>query len=367
MTVIDPIWQFLGLHVPGEPKTKINFMVPVDAIFYIRNADNGYLWKTNQPTSICFHPLMTWATQWLWPKVIPYNIRFWVLSLVAGLTSTILIYSYSVTIGGIRFDERLLFLLPLLPGGVAIATGNVEFLCLTFTTLLTISIIKSWPKYLPAIFGSLAILAKPNALCMIPVLIVYFLSGFKYQNKQLQRNSFWGFLGILGTWVFWILVVDLNVGHLGAYWQVREYYSKPLDLGALSFLAGLSKIFIHTNNAPEQMRYLTALAIPLVDMWILLALNVKEVHRLAILAGILGLFFIIFVVNNPNKVIVYSLTTPGHFASGLLFLRQAFSPYSLEEGMLRRAIRNVAGIVYILFCFCMAIFFILGTPLEWYY
>jgi len=368
--ILKPAWIALDLHVPGEPSTKIDFTQPVDSIFYVRNADWGYRWSVLVPTSVWFHPVVTWGIRSL-PALLSSNYRLWLISLLSGFGALIAVYEYIKEISPTRLKASALLLVPLLPGGLSIATGNAELPCLFFTSLLSLSILRGWASYHPLLWGALAILTKPNALYMIPILGVYLTAAVFTRDRKIVQNSLFGIASILAVWLLWILFVDVNAGQLGAYWQVREISSVPLSGGPLTFLQRFARVLVYSSNQGEVLKFVTALAIPLLDMWILLLVPLKsETHRVSILAGILAMVFVMFAINNPNKIIVYATTMPSHFAIGLLFLEQSFGKQANGNDLekpLARLVRLSLGTSYLAFCVLMGLFFIIGTPLEWYY
>jgi hypothetical protein len=62
----------------------------------------------------------------------------------------------------------------------------------------------------------------------------------------------------------------------------------------------------------------------------------------------------------------YMITLPAHAVVGLIFIREAFRRRD-PEGDLERIVRKSAGLMYLCYCAVMLVFFILGTPLRWYY
>lgn len=198
-------------------------------------------------------------------------------------------------------------------------------------------------------------------------LFVYAIGGYLSPQKY-YRYAIWGVLSILIVWFAWIFYVDWNIGQVGAYWEVREIGSVPRYQGSLTLLHRAA--FAVANNAfGEWLRYFTALQLPLMNMWILSILPLKsEVHRYSIFACILSMLFITFFINNPNKIIVYTTTFPGHFATSIIFLNQAFS-YPRSENILQSPffLWRFFGYLYILICLAYFVFYILGTPLAWYY
>lgn len=362
--ILNPIWSQLGLHVPEDPKTKVDFTMPVDGIFYVRNAELGYRWSAEYPQSLWFHPLVAWAIGVL-PRSIAANLRLWAISLTASAIALVAVFRYSGPITPISLKPNLLLLIPLLPGGLVIGTGNAEIPCLVFNSLLIVSVILKWNVILPIAWGVLAILTKLNALYMVPALAVYCVAGLTKKDRKLVRNSLAGIISIAIVLVSWVLFVDLNSGQLGTYWQAREVGLVPLSSGPFSFLDTAARVLIFSDQIGERLKYSSALIIPLVDMWILLAIPFeKEEHRVAILASLLGLLFLTFFQNNPNKSIVYITTIPGHFALGMIFIVHCFNKLRQREHF---PIWLMAGISFGVYCFMTGVFFVLGTPLAWYY
>jgi hypothetical protein len=174
--ILDPLWKSLDIHVPGEPNVKVDLTQPVDTIFYVRNAELGYRWDTSVPTSLWFHPLLSWSLHLL-PRTIPSNYRLWALSNVAAFCSLIVVYRYTNLISLATLHPRTLILVPLLPGCLGITTANAEFPCLLFTSLLLVSVLCRYSYYYPILWGALAILAKPNALYLVLPLGVYLVGA----------------------------------------------------------------------------------------------------------------------------------------------------------------------------------------------
>lgn len=362
---INPIWTRLDLHVPGESHTKVDFTQLVDSIFYIRNAELGYRW--NLPTSIWFHPVIAWAID-LMPAFIVPNFRFWILSLLAGIVSLVLLDKYIKEISSVKISPWMFLLIPLFPGGLGLATSNAEIPCLVFVTLTLLSVLRKQNWYLPVLWGALAILTKPNAVYAILGIIVYFIWGKVNNDFKMKRNSILGIAGILFAWAIWFLYVDFSAGNFGAYWTTREKgATMPLIEGVFSFFNNAVRVLLYSKDYGDSLKYLTALAVPMIDIWILqLILLRSEAHRLSMLFCVLSVLIVAMIVNNPNKIIVYVTTIPSHFAIGLLFIRQAFDLRDSAKWIVK-LVRVSAGISYLMFCILMAIFYIIGTPLVWYY
>jgi hypothetical protein len=174
---------------------------------------------------------------------------------------------------------------------------------------------------------------------------------------------------MFSVWVAWIMYVNWQVGEPNAYWQVRAMGSVPLYRGPFTFLYLAASTFVYAADPGEKLRYLTALVIPIIQLFIAITVPLRdEAHRLAIIVCILAVLFVTFYIANPNKVIVYSTTFPGHFAVGVLFLKQTIFGKKLEhQSIVFHSTKMLSGLAYMLYCSSLLVFFILGTPLEWYY
>jgi hypothetical protein len=365
-----PLWNGLDLHAPNDKNHKVDFTEPVDSAFYVRNAELNNIWVKDNPASLWFHPLVSWIIKLL-PKFIPANYRLWIISLLSAFFSIILLYKYISIISPINLNPALLLLVPFLPGGLNISTGNAELPCLLFTLALLLSVIRKWHFFFPIFFGSLAVLTKPNALYMIPALAIYGIYSIRNNERKVLINSTLGIISIVITMVLWAYYVDLKMGGVGSYWQARQAFISPLSNGQWTFLQSTARIMVFSHDNGLKLKFLTAIVIPIVDMWILLGIPLRdESHRVAILFSLLAMFLLMLFTNNPNKIIVYATTVPGHFATGILFVKQTLSDSWITGKLERPAekmIRRLAGYFYIFFCLLMGIFFIFGTPLAWYY
>ena len=368
LVILNPLWLILDLHVPGRPEIKIDFTQPVDTFFYIQNTIEGYKWETGEPTSIWFHPLLVWFNRILSNSLIPMNYQFWIVSLLSGFFSTFLIFEYIDEISITTPSVWYLLLVPIIPGAMGIATGNAEIPCLLFNFLLLLSVIKKQHFIFPLLWGALAILTKPNAVYMIPPLIVYLFDGWISKDNRLYRNSILAILGILVAFMLWTLFVDIQTGNWGNYWKIRSIGSTtPSFIGVWEFFTNFATSLITPNNFALQLRYLVAIVVPLVDIWLLTVIPVRnEIHKLSLLAGFMTILLITILINNPNKVIVYSTTIPGHFLINILFFQFAFKKID-GKLTIKKILPLVLGVVYFIYCLLMMLFYILGTPLEWYY
>lgn len=364
--ILDPLWTSLNLTVPGEPHFKANFTNLVDSIFYVRNVEEGYQWMVHPPTSIWFHPLLVWLLE-IMPLKADGSQRFWILSLGFAYGALLVCYRYTNRIIETPLRAEMLYFVPLLPGGIGIATGNAEFPCLFFTGLLSLSIIERWSYYQTVLWGALAILTKPNALYMLPFLAVYVGYATLRQDKVRLTASLLGLGSLCGTWVLWIWYVDSNVGYLGAYWDAREIASVPLTQGMFSFLYRVASAVVY-GDIGEKLKFTTALIVPLVDMWLLQMIHLKrEEDRTAILLSLVGILLLTFMINNPNKIIVYATTIPGHIAIGLIFLKQMLFSMNTDVPLRIVRLKQLAGFSYIGYCIALILFYIWGTPYAWYY
>jgi len=360
---IDPIWTRLGLHVPGAPGALVNFTQPVDAVFYARNAQDGYQWGSRNRTSIWFHPLLVWGVDLL-PGRIPANDRLWLISILSGVVALGLAGPLFDHLSKEKLDPPIIGLAAVLPGGLAIATGNAEFPCLVFTTALLLSVLNKDHPVLPLLWGGLAVLAKPNALYMVPILAVYLIHAWPRGDRRVALNSLAGIGALLLTFLGWMLFVDYQSHEPGAYWAARKITIVPLEF---SFLERSLRIFLFSPDAAQKLKFASALFIPLVEAALAVAIPLRrQVDRAAILAGIGAIFLSTVLLNNPNKIMSYMITLPAHLIVSLVFIREAFR-YKNPEGKLERITRKSAGVMYLCYCAVMLVFFILGTPLRWYY
>ena len=365
--VLNPIWQTYGIHVPGEPNTKVDFTYPVDSIFYIRNAEFGYRWSAKAPTSIWFHPVISWLIE-IMPNAIPANWRYYFISIVSAPFALYFVCRYAQKTLEVNISPKFIPLSIFISGGLNMAVGNAESPSLLFNTLVILSVLEQYPIFVSLLFGVIAILIKPNALYMLAPLAIYGiydLIGKDYKNAL--RSLIIG-LGILVTWGVWILYVDVMSGQAGAYWQAREIATVPLYAGFLTLIYRMAESIVQ-GNIGEILKYTTAFLIPLVDLWlVLLAPFRSEKHRLASISGLIALLLISFATSNPNKIFVYAMTLPSHLLIGWVVLQLGFQSLSNQDSFSKR--RNLlirtAFWMYVLVSIGMTIFFVIGTPLGWY-
>jgi len=365
--ILNPIWKIYGIHVPGEPNTIVDFTYPLDSIFHIRNAEIGYRWSAKVPTSIWFHPVISWLIE-IMPKILPANWRYYFISIVSAPLALFCAYRYAQNALEVKINPKFIPLAILIPGGLNMAVGNAESPSLLFNTLVILSLLERYPISINLLFGIIAILIKPNALYMLAPLTVYGIYDFIGKDYKNALRALIIALGILVTWGGWILYVDFMSGQTGAYWQAREIATVPLYAGLLTLIYRMIESLIQ-GNIGEILKYTTAFLIPLVDLWLLILVPFRsEKHRLASISGVIMLLLISFVTSNPNKIFIYAMTLPSHLLIGWIVLQLGFQSYSEQGSFSKRYdyLVRVALWFYVLVSIGMTIFFIVGTPLGWY-
>ncbi|MDQ2808959.1 MAG: hypothetical protein M3Z04_18950 [Chloroflexota bacterium] len=199
---------------------------------------------------------------------------------------------------------------------------------------------------------------------MVPVLLIYVIAGGKDRDRRLYKQALLGIVALLGGWIVWIGVVDWQSGHLGTYWSLRIDAQHNVAGSVPAFFDQLVRSFLYTNNLRDKIRYSTALTIPIVNLCVLgLVPFTRERHRYALVAGTLTMLFITLYLGNPNKIIVYTTTLPGHFVSHLLFVRRLLNPSGFSTPFFRLGL----AICYSVYCLAMLVIYTIGTPLGWYY
>jgi hypothetical protein len=365
--LLDPIWKTYGIHVPGEPSTKVDFTYPVDSIFYIRNAENGYRWSAKVPTSIWFHPVISWLIE-IMPKTIPANWRYYLISLVSAPLALYCVYRYAQNVLTVHINPAFIPFAILISGGLNMAVGNAESPSLLFNALILLSVIEHFPISISILIGMIAILIKPNALYMLAPLTVYGIYDLISKDYKNALRSLLIVFGILITWGGWILYVDYMSGHTGAYWQAREVATVPLYAGFLTLIYRMVET-IALGNVGEILKYTTAFLVSLIDLWLVLLVPFRsEKHRLASISGLIMLLLISFATSNPNKIFVYAMTLPSHLLIGWFVLQSGFQSLQKQSSFskIRKFLVIVAFSVYVLISTSMIIFFVVGTPLGWY-
>ncbi len=365
--VLDPIWKTYGIHVPGEPNTKVDFTYPVDSIFYIRNAENGYRWGAKAPTSIWFHPVISWLIE-IMPKTIPANWRYYLISLVSAPLALYCVYRYAQNVLEVNLNPKFIPFAILISGGLNMAVGNAESPSLLFNTLIILSVLERFPIPVSLLIGAIAILIKPNALYMLAPLAIYGIYDLLGKDYKNALRSLFIALGILITWGAWILYVDYMSGQTGAYWKAREIATVPLYAGFITLIYRMVET-IALGNVGEILKYATAFLIPLTDLWLILLVPFRsEKHRIASISGLIMLLLISFATSNPNKIFVYAMTLPSHLLIGWFILQSGFQSLQKQNSLSKghNFLVITAFWVYVLISIGMVIFFVVGTPLGWY-
>ena len=358
---LNPIWSEL---FPPFPILRVSppITAPVDGPYYLQNAENGYKWDVKQPLSLWYHPLLPVLISAM-PDWFPANIWFWLLSLAFAISSLVLTYCIITVYVG-KVPPSFLLLVPLIPGGLEIATGNPEIPTLFFASLLLLSVIKWHNWCVTASASILAILTKPNALYLVPMLIVYAIAGYKSGDKKLFTHSIAGIALVILGWFAWVLFVDWKTGEWGAYWQARGGFAKYVAGDAASYFLELAKSFSYGVDLRDRVRYSTALIIPIVNLWVIASAPFSHnTHRYALTAGNLAMLALVFWQGNPNKVIVYTTTLPGYFATYVVFTHALMKIRTLRNRF------HYVGVytVYFSYLVLMLTVYVFGTPLGWYY
>jgi len=368
VVVAHPLWQDLNLHLPGEPSTKVDFTTPVDTLFYVRNANEGYSWGEFKPTSLWFHPLVTWLIRLL-PSEVPAKWGVYAVSLVSAVVALCLVESYARRVFDLSPNPRYLVLAVLVPGGLNMGVGNAEMTSLAFNALLMIAVLGEGPPVLAFVSGILAILSKPNAIYLVLPLVAYGAYGLAKHDGELNRRCLLGLLGIFVGWASWILYVDLQMGEFGSYWRAREASMVSLEMGAMTLMYRATQVVL-SGDLGLMMKFLTAFTIPVVDLWLLvLAPFRREIDRLSAALAVGSMLVITLLTNNPNKIIVYVLTVPAHIPIYLMAFRQSREKVCHFRGlsMSQRALVTSGLVSLLVFCIGMVVIFVIGTPLGWYY
>jgi hypothetical protein len=184
------------------------------------------------------------------------------------------------------------------------------------------------------------------------------------RDTTLWRQAFVGIVALLLTWIIWMGIVDWLTGQAGTYWNTRLLTRQYAAGDPWGFFRELAVSFLYGSDMREQIRYSTALIIPILNLWIIGFIPLShESHRYAMAAGNLAMIAIALTYGNPNKIIVYTITLPSHFAVHILFVKELVVKISASnhKGYI------LIGVLYALYCINMLVVYILGTPLGWYY
>ena len=361
--LLDPLWTKLGPWMTnlqiGTPITSA-----VDGIFYLLNAERGYQWTTRDPLSLLFHPLVpTLISQG--PRTLSIEHRFWLLSLACSIGSLVLTLELARLLSHAGKIPPIVILASLFaPGGLSLGTANAEVVCMFFTLLLLLSVLKWQRLWLTIASAICAILSKPNALYMAPILAVYFAAARIDKDRATARHARLGILVLALTWMAWMSYVDFRTGTAGVYWETRLAFDPGSERSASAFFERLARSSLYDFEWRDTVRYATALIIPAVSLLILGCLRLSaERHRWAAAAGIASMSAIAILNGNPNKIVVYSLTLPTHLSMHLLFLIQLTERTGIPPPLSTR----ISSILYLIYCVSTFLLFVVGTPLRWYY
>jgi hypothetical protein len=363
LAFLAPFWNE---HSPpfSIPRVQPILSAPVDGPFYIDNAQFGYEWDTRDHLSLWFHPFVSVMIS-IFPNQIPYNYRLWSLGLIFGVGS---LFATSFLLSEITSKSttphKYLLLSLLAPGVLGVATGNAEFPTLFFTTLLLTSVISLGSSWVTIASGVLAILTKPNALYMVPMLSVYLATGAIHKDKRLISQSLLGIISVAGGWLAWISIVDFQTGVIGSYWEARTAFKQYVPGNYGAFFLELVRSFLSPVDLRNIVRYSSAVIIPLANIWVAAIPQLsQERHRYSYAVGNLTMLGIALLEGNPNKIIVYSTTIPLHIPIFILAWSSICKNNS-KGGSGRRIIEfTLLGI----YCILSLLVYSIGTPLGWYY
>jgi len=222
-----------------------------------------------------------------------------------------------------------------------------------------------WQKWwLTISCAALAILTKPNALYMVPVLLVYFTSGIRDRNAKISIHALIGLVALLTAWGIWIKYVDWNTGQPGIYWTLRMRTSQYAAGNATGFLNHFIRALLNSSNIREHILYSVALIIPLANIIIMGFISFPNVRDwYALIVGNLAMLAIALYMGNPNKIIVYTTTLPGYFIEHILLAERLIT----KSGFSKPSVRLVIAFVYLTYCISMLVVYLVGTPMGWYY
>jgi hypothetical protein len=359
MALYFPLWEQWNPPFP-MPQVDPVFMAPLDGPFYLANADQGYAWQTQTPESLWFHPLLAWIVRWR-PSFFPAHTYFWLISLLCATLALVWTYELLLTIAPTPLPPWSLVLCVLAPGGVSIATGNAEIPTLVCTLGLLLAILKERSCLVILFFAVASILMKPNALYMIPTLSVYAVVGVVRRNYQLVVRTLLGIMGIMGGLFWWIETVHWQTGTPSAYWDARTLANAATSQNVSVFFYDLLSVWIDGSDLRNILRYSQAVLIPCVNFIIIGAISFNEErHRYAWAAANAAMLGICLYSGNPNKIIVYTTTLPYHFCMhSMAWAEIQWKPFPSYRGMI--------GLLYLLYCMSLLVFYSIGTALAWYF
>jgi hypothetical protein len=362
--LLNPLWSYLARPGMFRPENLPPITAPVDGLFYLRNAEQGYSWATRDPYSLWFHPLLSAVVGTL-PNWLPPNFWFWVLGLTFAIGCLPLITTLiSVLSGPDAARSNWLPVCLLVPGGLGMATGNAEIPCLFFTSILLLSVIYWQHLWLTVLSAAAAILTKPNALYMVAVLALYIGWGIATKNGSLWKHALVGLVALVFAWIAWIWYVDVSTGYSGAYLEARMSWRAVWAPGDLrSFFEEMAKAFL-TQDVRNEVRFTSALIIPITNLLITGTSPFREAsHRYAMMSGNVAMLLITLYLGNPNKILVYTTTLPAYFPVHLLLISQLVHGSGFRSPWALHSTRALYG----LYCVAMLLVYVLGTPLGWYH
>jgi hypothetical protein len=362
LLILNPLWVRLSPPFP-HPEVSPAIAAPVDGPFYLRLAKHGYDWLTRDPLSLWYHPLVPILLRMM-PSALPLELRFLLLSGGLGLISLILTYKLLIFLTDLPVMPPQVLLLSLLaPGGLGIGTGNAEFPILFFALLLLLSVLV-WQKWwLTFIAAVLAMLAKPNALYMVPILFVYLVVAIADLDRRLFGHALLGIIMLIATWLCWMLFVDWQTGVSWSYWNARTSFGHYVAGNPWLFFDYSARLLLYGGDFRDQIRYSTALIVPVVSLFVIgLVPWRRECHGYAVAAGVLAMLVIALAQGNPNKMIVYPTTIPGH-----LVVHLALTVALVFGGFHPTRNRIATALGYTAYCVAMLMVYVFGTGLGWYY
>ena len=177
-------------------------------------------------------------------------------------------------------------------------------------------------------------------------------------------HSALGILLILITWLGWVLFVGWKTGNIWSYWDARKIARNFVAGDSFSFFIELINSFLYSRNLRDQIRYSSALLIPIFNMWFIGALSFSnESHQFGLAIGNTAMLLIALIFGNPNKIIVYTTTIPGYFYIGLKMFQQITS----REWLSNPFNKFFTTPLFLIYCSSMLVVYIIDTPLGWYY
>jgi hypothetical protein len=361
---VEPFWARNWAPPFILPHVRPEVSAPVDGPFYLILALHGYQWRSHTPTLLWFHPLVAVLIA-LPARVVAPQLALWIFTVLCALVCIVLAWRIAPEFfDGFSLPPPYMLAAIAAPAGISMATGNAEVPELLANLGLVASLLVWRSAWLSALLGLAAILIKPNALYMLPVLTVYLFYGLKSRDRVCVRCCLAGCAGIIAGLIGWIAFVDMHVGVLGAYIHAREAYVQDQEQTPLGFFDAFARSFLYSNDVRDRIRFALGLTVPLVNLWLLALIPFREErHRYALGAGYLAMMLIVLLTGNPNKTIVYATTLPSFLL--INFGIVAWILGNISEGVRRSA--NAIGPLYAIYAFGITCVYVLGTPYAWYY